>query len=103
MLAAFDPDETLKSVALDQLLLDPDPLQRLEAAFCLGYLQADRSPQILATLAAADPPGGVRRQAIKSLSKYPPRGLSPAPDAAAGVGRRSARADHRACHRRIRI
>jgi len=57
--------------ALRELLLDSDPLLRLEGAFCLGYFDSDLSLSCLAALVAKDPHPLVRVQAIKSLSRFP--------------------------------
>lgn len=73
LIAAVDPEEALKFPPLVELLLSEDALSRLEGAFCLGYLQSRRALGILAALTQKDPSTSVRRQAVKSLSKYPAR------------------------------
>lgn len=65
-----DPDE--HTDALDEMVLSPDPLCRLEAAYLLGYFQGPGSADLLARMAAVDPDPGVQREAVKSLARYDP-------------------------------
>jgi HEAT repeat protein len=55
---------------LRELLISAETIDRVEAAYCLGYLQSPRSLQHLNHLVNADPSLTVRLQAVKSLSKY---------------------------------
>jgi HEAT repeat protein len=71
ILAALSPDEALESAILQELLLSPDPLPRIEAACCLGYLQSPGALDLLATLAGMDPSIEVGCQAVKAMSRYP--------------------------------
>ncbi|MBI4862246.1 MAG: hypothetical protein HY815_18610 [Candidatus Riflebacteria bacterium] len=77
MLGALAPEETFTTPAFRELLMSSDALSRLEAAYCLGYLQSGKALEYLGALAAADPCPGVRLQSIKSLSKYPARDSVP--------------------------
>lgn len=59
--------------AAEAMLMSNQMMSRLEGAFCLGYLQSNRSLQLLETLVTSDPSIHVRVQAVKSLSRYPAR------------------------------
>lgn len=73
ILAAVDADDAPDAKPLVEMLLSTEPLSRLEAAYCLGYLQSARALELLGMLATMDPAYVVRHQAVKSLSKYPAR------------------------------
>ena len=70
ILATAQPEEEDLPQGLTDLLMSNDPVDRLEAAYCLGYLQNKRSLVYLNTLVNMDPSLNVRLQATKSLSKY---------------------------------
>lgn len=70
ILATAQPDDEELPQGLMDLLMANDPVDRLEAAYCLGYLQNPRSLAYLNTLVNMDPSSNVRLQATKSLSKY---------------------------------
>jgi HEAT repeat protein len=71
ILSMLSPEEALDAKPMGELLMSPDPLGRLEAAFCLGYLQTPRALAFLTAFANLDPSPSVRQQAAKSLSRYP--------------------------------
>ena len=56
-------------IALEKLLFSDQAVQRVEAAFVLGYLRSPSSAGVLEHLALDDPAYAVRVQAIKSLAK----------------------------------
>jgi HEAT repeat protein len=56
---------------LSELAMGNDVLTRLEAAFCMGYVQNPQFADYLAVYVEQDPAVPVRRQAIKSLSRFP--------------------------------
>jgi HEAT repeat protein len=78
LLATARVDPAALPAELTELLMSTDNLDRLEAAYCLGYLQTPRGLGCLSTLITMDPSASVRQQAIKSLSKYPARMAVPA-------------------------
>jgi HEAT repeat protein len=71
ILAAVEADDAPEAQSLVEMLVSNDPIHRLEAAYCLGYLQSPRALELLGMLATLDPAYVVRHQAVKSLSKYP--------------------------------
>lgn len=73
LLATAQPDDQQVAAGVTELLLSTDTISRLEAAYCLGYIQNGQALDYLCTLINNDPNLNVRLQAIKSLSKYPAR------------------------------
>lgn len=73
ILAAVDSEDAPEAKPLLEMLVSTEPLSRLEAAYCLGYLQSTRALDLVGMLATMDPSYVVRHQAVKSLSKYPAR------------------------------
>jgi HEAT repeat protein len=70
ILATAQPEDEEPPGGLMDLLMSNDPVERLEAAYVLGYLQNPRSLAYLNTLVGLDPNLNVKLQATKSLSKY---------------------------------
>lgn len=70
LLAVAEPEHEDLHPALTSLLMSNDPIERLEGAYCLGFLQNKRSRRFLESLVRMDPVPLVRVQAVKSLSKY---------------------------------
>jgi HEAT repeat protein len=59
------------AAVLEALLHDTSPLARAEAAFGLGFVQSPRALECLRALSTTDPSPDVRRQALRSLARYP--------------------------------
>lgn len=71
VLAIADPADPRVARVMTQMVLSPEPHERLLAAFALGYRQGPGFLQYLSALATRDPCVPVRGQATKSLAKYP--------------------------------
>jgi len=70
ILASVSADDAPEASMIQDMLWSTKPLWRLEAAYCLGYLQSGKALELLGALATVDPSYVVRHQAVKSLSKY---------------------------------
>ena len=71
ILVALPPEDAPDHPALRSLILSTSSVQRMEAAYCLGYLQSRKALQLLEAFTTVEPEPAVRDQAIKALSRYP--------------------------------
>lgn len=73
MLVLAQTDAERVGAETEKLLFSPEPIQRLEGAYVLGYLAGAESAGALTEMALHDQDPDVRCQAVKSLARQPER------------------------------